>query len=322
MRVAPWWHWAVFGAAFSYAAPAAFAQTDSRTSTRPLAETLGGEAKKDYESGKRLYERADYAGALSRFQSASRASSDPRLLWDAAVCERAMQHYARAIALVRRYLDSHSPLIGPEAERDAQDFLSAANARTAHLDVQSSEPGAAVSLDGEPLGAVPLAADTRIDLGTHPLMVNKEGFAAYRTTLTVVSSADIHVTAVLLPVAHPEGRLAVHAGDKDTIAVDGSPAGVGAWTGVLPPGPHSVRITGPDSSPFESEVVIEEHQTRSIDVTLRPMRHAGGLPVWAWIAGGTVLAAGAITASYFAFKPSEPQSAALIQASIYTVHLP
>jgi hypothetical protein len=159
-------------------------------------------------------------------------------------------------------------------------------------------------------------------LGTHTLMVNKEGFAAYSTTLTVVSSADIHLTAVLVPIAHPEGRLAVHAGNKDTIAVDGSPVGVGAWTGVLPPGPHSVRVTEPDSSPFESEVVIEEHQTRSIDVTLRPARRAGGLPAWAWIAGGTVLAAGAITAGYFAFKPSEPQAATLIQPSIYTVHLP
>ncbi len=322
MRMGLLWHWAVFGAAFWFAAPAAFAQTDGRTSTRPLAETLGGEAKQDYESGKRLFEGGDYAGALSRFQRASRASSDPRLLWDAAVCERAMQHYARAIALVRRYLDSHSPLIGPEAERRAQDFLSAASARTAHLDVQSSEPGAAVFVDGEPLGTVPLAADARIDWGTHPLMVNKEGFAAYSTTLTVVSSADIHLTAVLVPIAHPEGRLAVHAGSKDAIAVDGSPVGVGAWTGVLPPGPHSVRVTEPDSSPFESEVVIEEHRIRPIDVTLRPARRAGGLPAWAWIAGGTVLAAGVITAGYFAFKPSEPQATTLIQASIYTVHLP
>jgi PEGA domain-containing protein len=322
VRVGLFLQLAVFGAALSLFAPVALAQTVSGAPPPQLVETLAGDAKRDYEAGKRLYENGDYAGALSKLQNASRASSDPRLLWDAAACERAMQHYARAIALVHRYLDSHSPLIGPEAARDAQGFLRAAELRTARLDVQSSEPGAVVSVDGEPQGAVSLAADMRIDLGTHQVTVNKDGFAEYATTLTIVSSADVHVTAVLAPIVSPDGRLVVHARSGDTIAVDGAPVGLGTWTGLLPPGPHSVRVTEPDSSPFESEVVIEERQTRSIDVTLRPAPRAARLPAWAWIAGGTVLAAGAVTAGYFAFRSSEPLAAILVRGSAGTVNVP
>jgi hypothetical protein len=301
----------------------AFAQTpaaDARPA--PLTESLVGDAKQDYEVGRQLYEAGDYAGALSQFQSAAKASGDPRLFWNQAVCERAMQHYSRAIALVHRYLDSHSPLIGPDAANSAQDFLSAAEARTARLDVQSNEPGAWVAIDGEAQGAIPLGAETRIDLGTHRLTVSKDGFAEYATTLSVETSADVHVTAVMTPLAPAEGRLVVRAGSRDAIAVDGVPVAVGAWRGALAPGPHSVRVTEPSSNPFESEVVIEEHQTRSLDVTLRPAKRTRGVPAWLWIAGGTVLAAGAVTAGYFAFRSSEPSQGAALQGTAGTATLP
>src|ERR1700690_2450877 len=293
MRIGGFIRRAVFGASLWLAAPAPYAQTSEGAPPPSLADTLAGDAKEAYETGRRLYESGDYAAALAKFQSASRESSDPRLLWNAAVCERAMQHYARALALVHRYLDSHSPLIAPDAERDARDFLVAAETRTAHLDVQASEPGAMVTVDGEPQGAAPLAADTRIDVGTHRVTVTKDGFAEYTTTLIVVSSAEVHLTAVLTPIAPAEGSLAVRAGRGDTIAVDGALVGLGTWTGTLPIGLHTVRVTERDSIPFETEVAVGDHQTRSVDITLRPVRRAAGVPAWAWVAGGVVLAAGA-----------------------------
>jgi hypothetical protein len=323
VRVGQFLYMTLLAAATCLVAAAAFAQAAAGTPPPSLADTLAGDAKEDYEVGRRLYESGDYSGALAKFQSAYRVSGDPRLLWNAAVCERAMQHYARAVALVRRYLDSHSPLIEPLAERAARDFLAAAETRTAHLDVQASEPGAMVGVDGEPQGAVPLAADLRIDLGPHRVTVTKEGFAEYATTLTVVTSAEVHLTAVLTPIASPEGGLIVRAGSGDTIAVDGSAVGLGTWTGTLPIGSHTVRVTEPESSPFETEVVVEQHRIRSIEVSLRPVRRAVALPVWAWIAGGAVLAAGAVTAGYFVFKTSETTTAApTILGSIDTVRVP
>ncbi len=314
---------AVLGAALWLVAPAAHAQTSAVTPPPALADALTGDAKEAYDAGRRLYESGDYPGALAKFQSASQASGDPRLLWNAAVCERAMQHYARAVALVHRYIDSHSHLITPEAERDARDFLAAAETRTAPLDVQASEPGALVTVDGDPQGSTPLAADTRVDLGTHRVTVTKDGFAEYGTTLTVVTSEPVHLAATLTPIAPPEGRLAVRAGPADTIAVDGTPLGIGAWTGPLPVGPHIVRVTEAGSMPFETEVVVGAHETRSVDVTLRPVRRPAGLPAWAWVAGGVVLAAGAVTAGYFVFKTSEPTTGAPpISGGIDTVHFP
>jgi hypothetical protein len=313
-------HPTTFATALWLLAPAAFGQT-AASSPPPLADTLTGEAKQDYEAGKRLYESGDYGGALGKFERASRSSADPRLLWDEAVCERAMQRFARAVALVHRYLDSHSPLISPAAERDALDFLSAAGARTARLDVHSSEPGATVLVDGERLGTVPLA-DARIDLGTRRVAVMKDGFADYEVTIAVDGPTDVHVSAMLVPLDAPAGRLVVRAGGANTIAVDGTTVGVGTWTGGLPRGAHSVRVSQPDSTPYETEVYVESRQTRVVDVTLRPARRHADVPVWAWIAGGAILAAGAVTAGYFLFKSAEPMAAPTILGSIDTVRVP
>ena len=58
----------------------------------PIVQLLTGDAKRDYESARLLYDNGDYAGASVKFQSAyelSRAQNskwegDPRLLWNAA----------------------------------------------------------------------------------------------------------------------------------------------------------------------------------------------------------------------------------------------
>jgi PEGA domain len=305
----------------------------SSTSTSPapgsaataptLADTLVGDARDDYVSGRELYATGDYAGALLRFESAYRSSADPRLLWNAAVCQKAMGHYVRAVALVRRYVDSASHLVTPEAARIAEAFVIAAEALTAHLDVVPNVPDAAVFLDGEPAGPTPLSPAYRIDVGVHDLSVTKSGFSAFTTKVTVTDSTDVHVRAWLSELPR-DGRVAVHGRRGDTIAVDGRVVAGETWEGELPSGPHEIRVTAPGWRPFRADVVVEPGQTRTLDVRLDPeprVARAGGAPAWAWIVGGTVVAAGAATAGYFLFKPAEP-SAIPVQGSIATVRTP
>ncbi|MDP9000397.1 MAG: tetratricopeptide repeat protein [Myxococcota bacterium] len=121
-----------------------------------LADTLVGAAKDDYLAARSLYESGDFARALARFEAAYDTSRDARLLWNAAVCQKAMEHYAKAMSLVRRYLDSGSPLVTEATARNAQAFIAAAESRTARLDVVSSESDAMVYVDGESVGSTPL----------------------------------------------------------------------------------------------------------------------------------------------------------------------
>ena len=166
-----------------------------------LADSLQGQAKADYEAAHLLYDSGDYAGALLKFQSAYQAAGDPRLLWNAAGCERNLHSYAKAIVLVRQFLASQSPLITPELASRAEAFLGAALPLTAPLEIESNQPSSEVYLDEELLGAPALASKSRVDLGTHRLVVTARGYRPYTATLTVVSSATLHVKATLRPLA-------------------------------------------------------------------------------------------------------------------------
>jgi hypothetical protein len=277
----------------------------ARAEPRSLAESLEGEAKREYELARLLYDSGDYAGALTRFEHARKAARDPRLLWNEALCHKALHHYARASRAMRAYLTSGSPLISPAAASSAQSFLLAAERLSARIVVSANVTGVRVYADGESLGESPLGPDARVDLGTHQILVTKPDFTDYEQTVSVESSADVRVAAVLRPVVH-EGRIVVRASDGAAIAIDGKVRGWGTWEGVLPSGRHALRISAPGFRPQAQSIVVTDAQTRGFDVTLSPAPRSG-VPTWLWAAGGAALAAGAATAGYFIFRPGEPR---------------
>jgi hypothetical protein len=287
----------------------------------PLAEALTGEPKQDYEAALLLYNSGDFVGAERRFSRAYAATRDVRLLWNAAACEQGLRHYAKAIALVRRYLSSRSPLITEAAESSARAFLDAAIPLTARLVLEVNPSGSSASLDDEPLGALPLEADTRVDFGTHRLLVRKPEFSEHREDFTVTSSADVHVQVTLDPIVH-QGRLVVHAGKADSIALDGRFRGLGTFEAAVPSGKHQLRVTAAGSRPFEGSVFVEDERTRTVDVTLEAAPVTSGIPAWIWIAGGAAVLAGAGTAAYFALRPSDASSEGLPAGSAGKVQLP
>jgi hypothetical protein len=73
--------------------------------------------------------------------------------------------------------------------------------------------------------------------------------------------------------------------------------------------------------PYQSEVYLQDKETRDVPVTLQA-EPSKGLPMWAWIAGGAVLATGLGVGGYFLFKgestyegPSGNLSPGVVQAS-------
>jgi len=291
------------------AAPPAFADAPEeapvRAEPRSLAESLEGDAKREYELARLLYDNGDYAGALRRFENARQGARDPRLLWNEALCHKALHHYARASRAMRAYLASGSPLISPAAASSAQSFLLAAERLTAHLVVSANVGSVRVYVDGEDIGESPLGSDARVDLGTHQIVVTKPDFTDYEQTVSVESSADVRVAAVLRPVVH-EGRIVVRARDGAAVAIDGVVRGYGTWEGVLPSGAHALRISAPGFRAQAQSIVVADAQTRGFDVTLSPAPRSA-VTTWLWVAGGAALAAGAATAGYFIFRPGEPR---------------
>jgi hypothetical protein len=173
---------------------------------------LQGQAQQDYQAARLLYDSGDYPGALLKFQSAYQAAGDPRLLWNAAGCERNMRRYAKAMQLVRQFLASPSPVVTPELASRAQAFLAAAQPLTAPLEIESNQPSSQVYLDDELLGTPAQASQSRVDLGTHRITVTARGYRGYTETFTVLTSSTLHVKATLRALVVP---LPVRAPDQD-----------------------------------------------------------------------------------------------------------
>ncbi len=283
-------------------APAAATSTPA-----PLAESLTGTAKADYEAGKLLFGDRDFNGALVKYRSAHEQSKDPRLLWNMAACEKNLRHYVKVRRLLERYIDEGRSVITEQERREARDVIDTIEPFTTAVSITVNEAGAKVLADGEEVGTTPLVGKILLDIGDRKLEVTKDGYRPYVKVVTVSGSGQVVVDVKLDRDVH-EGKLAVRAAPNDLISVDGNVVGKGVWTGALTSGGHTLRVTSEGMRAYQTDVVIQDNQTRSMDVALEPAK--AGLPLWAWIAGGAVAALGTVTIVYVATRPGDPAAAA------------
>ena len=279
----------------------------------PLAESLTGAAREHYNAAVILFQDGDAAGALLKFRAAYDASQDPRLLWNMAVCEKQLRHYAKMLPLIERYLEQGGHLM-TEAERaEAQTVLQTLRPFVGRVTFQVSENGAAVYVDDELIGQSPLPPQ-RVDMGERRLRVTKAGFDDWTSTVRVQGGEAVSVVAQLRP-ERKVGGLRVTTEAAGEIRIDGNLVGRGYWQGELPAGTHTVDVRAPGMQPYQSDVVVETGQTNALRASLRPVpkptvqREEGGVPVWIWIAGGALATAGLGLGAYALFKPGEPGDA-------------
>jgi PEGA domain len=294
------------GAALS--APAAAQQppppppADAAAPARPLAESLTGMARAEYEGGRILYADKDFGNAIVKFEKAHELARDPRLLWNIAVCEKNLRRYSRMLRTIRRYQSEAARLLSPDERTQAAEIIKTVETFVSALKLTSSEAGAEVYVDDEKLGVTPLVEPVMVDVGKRRIRVVKAGFREVVLTPEVVGGGELVLDVPLEKDVH-RGRLQVFAGAEDIISVDGHAVGRERWEGSVPSGGHSLKVSAPGMAPYQSEVVIADEKLRRVDVTLSPAARTDTTRTVLWVAGGVVLAAGAAVGGYFLFKP-------------------
>jgi PEGA domain len=173
--------------------------------------------------------------------------------------------------------------------------------------VTSDIPGVDVTIDGDSAGTTPMAAPITVDQGSRHVVGKREGYQDAAKDLTVNGGAPANVTLTMLKVVH-EGRLTVTAGEHDAIALDGTVAAEQRFNGVIPSGGHTLRVTAPGMRSYQTELTINDGETRSLSVTLEA--EVKPFPWWLVATGSGVLLAGAGVGGYFAFKTTNGQAPA------------
>ncbi len=293
-----------------------------------LADSLSGEAKNEYESGKILYAAGDFAGAALKFRHAHTLSGDPRLLWNEAAAEKNLRHYVRVENLIKEYLQRGGA--SSDAERaDAEALIETVRAFIGVLTINVNEPGASVFIDDAPVGTTPLPGPVRVDMGTRRIRATKNGFKEASQSVEVIGSGQPSVELKLEPQLH-EGNLRIVAEAGSTIRVDGKMVGIGQWQGSVPSGLHSVEVTADHKLPYRSDSVVQDGQLTTVSVALQaepafsmptaPASNNSNL-AWLWVAGGAVLATGLGVGAYFLFRPEDQGPPAPIDGTIGSVQL-
>jgi hypothetical protein len=298
------------------AAPSAGAQPKASPAPAPapaaappafpsLSDTLAGQAKDDYETGRILVESGDYAGAVVKFRHAFDVAGDVRLLWNVATCEKYLRHYVQVLALVQRYLREGDARITAADREAAGAVLRTVRSLVGSVRLVVDEPGAQVTVDDAPAGTTPLADPLLLDLGDRRIRVSKPGFKDQTVVQNVAGGSDATVSLALEHQA-TEGHLSLSTDPGDAIRVDGASVGIGRWEGAVPAGSHTVDVTAPGMRPYSAQILVREGETRSMEVALQ--RESSGVsPLW-WIGGGVLAAAGLGVGGYFLFRPSQATS--------------
>ena len=268
---------------------------------KPLSESLTGLAKAEYEGGRILYGDKDYASAISKFQRAYELSSDPRLLFNIAVCQKNLRKYSKMLATIRRYLEDGAAILTADDKAQAADIVKTVEAFVSELRLSVDEADAEVFVDEEKIGITPLKGTIFVDVGVRKITVKKKGYKDSVVNKQVPGGGAVAVDVRLEKEIH-RGRLLVNAGVNDVITLDGKVIGRGKWEGAVPSGGHTLKITATGMATYQSEVVIQDNQPRRVDVTLNPLPVDSTATIL-WIAGGAAVLAGAAVGGALLFQP-------------------
>lgn len=141
-----------------------------------------------------------------QFKSAFDKSHDARLLYNIGSCERSQHHYARAVELVRQYLDSGSDVLTAQDRSDAHARLAALASLIVDLTITVDQPAADVYVDDIHVRQkTPLPKAVVVDIGRHKIIVKKAGYkdAAREVEVGAERTATVALTLAELPAGAP-----------------------------------------------------------------------------------------------------------------------
>ncbi|HEY5955272.1 MAG TPA: PEGA domain-containing protein, partial [Polyangiaceae bacterium] len=273
-------------------------------------------AKADYETGMLLYEAGDFQGALLKFQLAYDESQDPRLLWDVAVCEKALRHYARALPMIHRYLAEAAPLISVTEKQDAEDLAQVIGKFVGPIRIEANQPGATVFVDDVKVARTPAAGNIDVDMGDHKVTLRKRGFKDATGQVRVYGPGEPQLVVLRMERDMPAATLEVVAGAGQWISVDEGMVGRGRWEGMVSPGKHVIAVTGNGFKPKEVQTDLSNGGHVTMWVVAEPLEAADKTNRWPLVAilGGATVAVAVL--AYYGLRSNDTPASPKVHGSL------
>ena len=249
-------------------------------------------AKKNFESGLRLYGEGSYAEALIAFEQSYRLGGRASALKNIAQCHRNLKHFVEAYEAYEQMLAKHDAQITPADKKAVQQALDELGVLTATVVVEVSEPDAEIEIDGKSVGRSPMSKPKRLAAtGGHTLRVAKPGFTHVEQPFTVDSQQTKKID-VKLEVEKTVGHVVVREqnGRDVHVFIDGKDQGPAPWEGEVPAGEHVIEAKSARFSSDARKVVVA--QKDRLDLALDAAALQGRLRVTTVPASATIVVDG------------------------------
>ena len=248
-----------------------FTEAPAAASDEAAAEAAAAETREELAQAKSLIAAEDFGGALTLLKSAFDRTPSSLIMFNIAMCEKALSRHVAAVAAFHRFLELQAQdtaknetltVMAKEALRDLYPLVGA-------LTVTHAPDGAAISVDDEVRGEIPLPGPIYVMPGRHTVVVAKPGLAPMEVDINVAGGAEVPIRADLnAPMSHIE----VDCDDpKATVILDGEPVGPCPYRVDLPEGTYEVTVSAPEKETVVEKVTATARRTTVISVKLKPV---------------------------------------------------
>ena len=269
------------------AAPASFAAPKEKPKT--IREELPDAARKDWDAARDLLDANDFAGALVEYMRAYEQSKNPRVLYNVAVCEKNLRHYARAEGRFKQELAEGTGKLSPQEEQSVKEAITALDPFVSTVTVTANEAGATLFIDDQEAGPTPFTSPVPIDVGPHELRLHKDGFTDVKQTVTVSGGTPAKATFDIQPtVKKADVTVQVTGAPGANVVIDGIDMGQAPFKGELVAGRHTFEARAPGfvTARQTSDVVYKEPLNVALDLSAE--RHEGHVHIEAMPATASI----------------------------------
>ena len=230
-----------------------------------------------YKQAEELAKQGKLADACPLYEASYHA--DPKLgaLLHAADCQEKIGHTATAWAEFTDAIELAGKQNDPRVDV-ARRRAAALEPKLARLHLAPPKqliPGLVVKRDGADI-TVLVGTDIPLDPGDHAIVASAPGYQDWTKTVSVTTPGKVEIEIPVLdkqvveapkPVVH-EGTLKITTLPTAEILLDQQHVGTGTYEARLKSGGHTLRVVAGGMRPYQSEIVVGDDETRTIDVPL------------------------------------------------------
>ncbi len=168
-------------------------------------------ARVEFERGLALVAEASYEEALGAFRESYRLRKKPGVLYNIAMCQKALHRYIESVRTFQQYLEESGPDAQPdlrreELRRDAEAALIELKELIGRVAIDEAPHGAAVYVDGALAGTMPLDDPLLVDPGRHTVRIVLRGYEELQIDIVAESGSQVRVRAALSPLENEENQ--------------------------------------------------------------------------------------------------------------------